>query len=38
MVVRARRAFASGPFMPWVERITGTVMVGLGLRVMLERR
>jgi threonine/homoserine/homoserine lactone efflux protein len=38
MVVRARRAFASGPLMPWVERVTGTVMVGLGLRVMLERR
>ena len=38
MVVHARRAFASGPFMPWVERLTGTVMVALGLRVMLERR
>ncbi|MBN1528294.1 MAG: LysE family translocator [Thermoleophilaceae bacterium] len=38
MVVRARRVFTSGPFMPWVERLTGAVMVGLGLRVMLERR
>jgi threonine/homoserine/homoserine lactone efflux protein len=38
MVVRARRAFSAGPFVRWVERLTGTVMVGLGLRVMLERR
>jgi threonine/homoserine/homoserine lactone efflux protein len=38
MVVRARRAFTASPFTGWVERLTGTVMVGLGLRVMLERR
>jgi len=38
LVVSARRAFAAGPWMPWVERLTGGVMVALGLRVMLERR
>jgi threonine/homoserine/homoserine lactone efflux protein len=38
MVARARRAFTSSPLMSWVERLTGTVMVGFGLRVMLERR
>jgi threonine/homoserine/homoserine lactone efflux protein len=37
-VVHARRAFASGSFVPWAERLTGTVMVALGLRVVLERR
>jgi threonine/homoserine/homoserine lactone efflux protein len=37
-VTRARRAFTSGPWGARLERPTGGVMVGLGLRVALERR
>jgi threonine/homoserine/homoserine lactone efflux protein len=38
MVARARRAFVEGPWLARVERVTGAVLVGLGLRLALERR
>jgi threonine/homoserine/homoserine lactone efflux protein len=38
LVARARRAFVEGPWMARVERVTGAVLVGLGLRLALERR
>jgi len=38
LVARARRAFVEGPWLRWVERVTGTVLVGLGVRLALERR
>jgi threonine/homoserine/homoserine lactone efflux protein len=38
LVARARRAFVEGPWMRRFERMTGAVLVGLGLRLALERR
>jgi threonine/homoserine/homoserine lactone efflux protein len=38
LVARARRAFVEGPWLRRVERVTGTVLVGLGVRLALERR
>jgi threonine/homoserine/homoserine lactone efflux protein len=37
-VARARRAFTDGPWARRVERLTGAVLVGLGVRLALERR
>ena len=37
-VSRARRAFLDGPWARRVERLTGAVLVGLGVRLALERR
>jgi threonine/homoserine/homoserine lactone efflux protein len=37
-VARARRAFVAGPWARRVERLTGAVLVGLGVRLALERR
>jgi len=37
-VSRARRAVAGSALARRVERLTGAVMIGLGLRVALERR
>jgi threonine/homoserine/homoserine lactone efflux protein len=37
-VTRAKRAFVEGPWMKRVERLTGGVLVGLGLRLAVERR
>jgi threonine/homoserine/homoserine lactone efflux protein len=38
LVARARRAFVEGPWLRRFERITGAVLVGLGVRLALERR
>jgi threonine/homoserine/homoserine lactone efflux protein len=38
LVARARRAFVDGPWMRRFERLTGAVLVGLGMRLALERR
>jgi threonine/homoserine/homoserine lactone efflux protein len=38
LVAHARRAFVEGPWLRRVERLTGTVLVGLGVRLALERR
>lgn len=38
IVSRARRAFVEGPWGRRVERLTGAVLVGLGVRLALERR
>jgi len=38
LVARARRAFVEGPWLRRVERLTGAVLVGLGVRLALERR
>jgi threonine/homoserine/homoserine lactone efflux protein len=38
LVARARRAFVEGPWMRRFERMTGAVLVGLGVRLALERR
>jgi threonine/homoserine/homoserine lactone efflux protein len=38
LVARARRAFVEGPWLARVERFTGAVLVGLGVRLALERR
>jgi threonine/homoserine/homoserine lactone efflux protein len=38
LVTRARRLFVDGPWHRRVERLTGGVMVGLGLRLALESR
>jgi threonine/homoserine/homoserine lactone efflux protein len=38
VIARARRAFVSGPWQRRLERLTGSVMVGLGLRLALETR
>jgi threonine/homoserine/homoserine lactone efflux protein len=38
MVARARRAFVDGPWLARAERLTGAVLVGLGVRLALERR
>jgi len=37
-VTRAKRAFVEGPWLRRVERFTGAVLVGLGVRLALERR
>jgi len=37
-VTRVRRAFLDGPWGRRVERLTGVVLVGLGVRLALERR
>jgi threonine/homoserine/homoserine lactone efflux protein len=37
-VARTRRAFVEGAWMRRVERLTGGVLVGLGLRLAFERR
>ena len=37
-VARTRRAFVAGAWMRRVERLTGGVLVGLGVRLALERR
>lgn len=38
LVARARRAFVEGPWLRRFERLTGAVLVGLGVRLALERR
>jgi threonine/homoserine/homoserine lactone efflux protein len=38
LVARAKRAFVEGPWMRRFERLTGAVLVGLGVRLALERR
>ena len=38
LVARARRAFVEGPWLRRFERITGAVLIGLGVRLALERR
>ena len=38
LVARARRAFVEGPWLRRFERMTGAVLVGLGVRLALERR
>jgi threonine/homoserine/homoserine lactone efflux protein len=38
LVARARRAFVEGPWLARAERFTGAVLVGLGVRLALERR
>lgn len=37
-IARARRAFVDGPWGRRAERLTGTVLVALGVRLALERR
>jgi threonine/homoserine/homoserine lactone efflux protein len=38
LVARARRAFVEGPWLRRAERLTGAVLVGLGVRLAFERR
>ena len=38
LVARARQAFVDGRWLARVERLTGAVLVGLGVRLALERR
>jgi threonine/homoserine/homoserine lactone efflux protein len=38
LVARARRAFVERPWLKRAERVTGAVLVGLGVRLALERR
>ena len=38
LVARARRAFVEGPWLARVERFTGAVLVGLGVRLAFEQR
>jgi threonine/homoserine/homoserine lactone efflux protein len=38
IVSRARRAFLVGPWARRIERLTGTVLIGLGIRLAFERR
>ena len=38
LVARAKRAFVEGPWLRRFERLTGAVLVGLGVRLALERR
>jgi threonine/homoserine/homoserine lactone efflux protein len=38
VVARARRAFVEGPWMRRAERLTGAVLVGLGVRLAFEQR
>jgi threonine/homoserine/homoserine lactone efflux protein len=37
-VARTKRAFTEGPWLKRAERLTGGVLVGLGVRLALERR
>ena len=37
-VTRVRRAFAAGPWQRRLERLTGSVMIGSGLRLAVETR
>jgi len=37
-VTRGKRAFAEGPWLRHVERFTGAVLIGLGVRLALARR
>ena len=37
-VARARRAFVQGPWLARAQRLTGAVLVGLGIRLAFERR
>ena len=37
IVDRAKRAFVEGPWSRRLERLTGAVLVGLGVRLALER-
>lgn len=37
IVVRTRRAFVVGRWARWAERVTGTVLVGLGVRLAVSR-
>ena len=37
-VARARRAFVEGPWLARAQRLTGAVLVGLGVRLAFERR
>ena len=38
LVTRAKRAFVDGPWLHRMEKLTGAVLVGLGVRLALERR
>jgi threonine/homoserine/homoserine lactone efflux protein len=38
LVARAKRAFVEGPWLRRFERLTGAVLIGLGVRLALERR
>jgi threonine/homoserine/homoserine lactone efflux protein len=38
LVARARRAFVEGPWLARVQRLTGAVLVALGVRLAFERR
>jgi threonine/homoserine/homoserine lactone efflux protein len=38
LVARARRAFVEGPWLRRAERLTGALLVGLGVRLAFERR
>lgn len=38
LVTRAKRAFVAGPWARRVERMTGAVLIGLGIRLAIERR
>ncbi len=38
VVARLSRLFARGAMRRWLERVTGGVLVSLGLRLVLERR
>jgi threonine/homoserine/homoserine lactone efflux protein len=38
LVARAKRAFVEGPWLRRFERVTGAVLVGLGVRLALERQ
>jgi len=38
VLVTITRAFLDGPWARRVERLTGAVLVGLGVRLALERR
>lgn len=37
LVARARRSFVEGPWQRRTERLSGAVLVGLGVRLGLER-
>jgi threonine/homoserine/homoserine lactone efflux protein len=38
LVARARRAFVAGGWGRRIERMTGAVLIGLGIRLAFERR
>jgi threonine/homoserine/homoserine lactone efflux protein len=38
LVARARKAFIDGGWGRRIERLTGAVLIGLGIRLALERR